>query len=100
MKKLPKQFYKYFWDTDPVMIDMEQYSQQVIERILEWGRSEDMRYLIAEFGREQLIAVLMRSRQLSIRNANYLATIWDVPKEEVLCLQPESRRLHKLSWNR
>lgn len=100
MKTLPKQFYKYFWDTDPVLIDMEKNSESVIERILEWGRTDDLRELLSLFGREKLITVLTHSRQLSLRNANFLATIWDVPKERILCLQPEFRRTHRQSWNR
>lgn len=100
MKPLPKQLHKYFWDTDPMTIDVDQYPKYVIERILEWGRVEDFRWLLRQFGRDELIKVLLSSRQLSIRNANFLATIWDVPKERVLCLQPEYRRLRKLSWNR
>jgi hypothetical protein len=100
MSGLPKQFYKYFWDSDPTTIDMERHPQYVIERVLEWGRSDDLRELISLFGREKLIEVLMHSKQLSLRNANFLATIWDIPKERVLCLQPEFRRTHRQSWNR
>lgn len=100
MKTLPKQFYKYFWDTDPALIDVEKYQQYVIERVLEWGRTDDLRKLLSLFGREKLITVLTHSRQLSLRNANFLATIWDVPKERILCLQPEFRRTHRQSWNR
>lgn len=100
MKVLPKQFYKYFWDSDPSTIDVEKYEKYVIERILEWGRTSDYLWLISEFGRKRLIEVLMQSRQLSIKNANFLATIWDVPKEGVLCLQPEFRRTHRALWKR
>jgi len=100
MKALPKRFYKYFWDTDPVTINVEQYSKYVIERVLEWGRVDDLRELISLFGRDKLIEVLIHSKQLSLRNANFLATIWDVPKERILCMQPEFRRIHRQSWNR
>lgn len=100
MKLLPKQLYRYFWDTDPALIDIEKYSKSVIERILEWGRTEDYQWLIDEFGRDRLIEILTKSRQLSVKNANFLATIWDVPKEGVLCLQPEFRQLHRQLWKR
>lgn len=100
MKVLPKPFYKYFWDTDPASIDIEKYDKYVIERVLEWGRVSDYHWLIQEFGRDKLIQVLMQSRQLSIKSANFLATIWDVPKEKILCLQPEFRRTHRAFWKR
>ncbi len=100
MKALPREFYKYFWDTKPEEIDIEKYDKYVIERILEWGRTADYRWLIAEYGRKRLIEILVKSRQLSIKSANFLATIWDIPKEEVLCLQPEFRRIHRQHWSR
>lgn len=90
--------YRYFWEVEPEKIDVEERAKYVVERILEWGRVEDVKWLIAEYGLPVIKDILTKSRQMPIKQANFWANIWDIPREEVLCIQPEFRQTHRQHW--
>lgn len=98
MKKLPKSMYRYFWDIKAEELDIDRWDQYVIARVLQWGRAKDLRWLSKAYGKEKLIEVLKRSRELSVKNANYFAKVWGIPTMEVLCLQPEFRQQRSKHW--
>lgn len=98
MKQLPKSVWKYFWDTEVGQVDVDKNSHYIIERVLEWGRTEDIKWLIGQYGMSEIKKVLMSSRQMPQKQANFWASIWDIPREEVLCLQPEFRQIHRQHW--
>lgn len=98
MKTLPKQLHKYFWDTDPLTIDAANKSVYVINRILQWGRVDDLRWLREEYGIEALKQVVRRSRELSVKHANFFSLVYDIRREEVLCLQPGFLLKHRNVW--
>ncbi len=99
MKSLPKQFYPYFWDTDPSTIDLENKSAYVISRILQWGRVGDLRLLKQLYGADALRLVVKRSRELSPKHGTFYSLIYDIPREEIACLQKGSRLIHNSVWN-
>lgn len=98
MSGLPKQFYKYFWDTKAEQIDIEKNSAYVINRLLQWGRAPDLKWLKAQYGIESLKLVVKRSRELSPKHGRFFALIYDIPPEEVLCLQLGSRQQPRNVW--
>lgn len=98
MKKLPKQLHKYFWDTDPLTIDVVNKSVYVINRILQWVRIDDLRWLREEYGIEALKEVVRKSRDLPVKHANFFSLIYGIRKEEVRCLQPGFRLQHRNVW--
>lgn len=98
MKTLPKQFYKYFWDTDPSTIDVEMKSAYVINRLLQWGRVAELKWLKKNYGLEALKVVVRRSRELSAKHGNFYSLIYDIPPEEVLCLQMGSLQQPRAVW--
>ena len=95
---MPKQFYKYFWDTDPATIDVENKAAYVITRLLQWGRVEELKWLKQNYGLEALKVVVRRSRELSAKHANFYSLIYDIPPEEVLCLQMGSLQQPRSAW--
>lgn len=98
MKTLPKQFHKYFWDTDPTTIDVESKAAYVINRLLQWGRVEELKWLKQYYGLEALKVVVRHSRELSAKHGNFYALIYGIPPEEVICLQTGSRQQQRGVW--
>lgn len=98
MTPLPTQFYKYFWDTDPTTISLEHHAAYVINRLLQWGRVAELKWLKQQYGQEALKVVVKRSRELSVRHGKYFALIYDIPLEEVICLQTRSRQRLGGAW--
>lgn len=98
MKTLPKEFYKYFWDSDPTTIDVESKAAYVIGRLLQWGRVEELRWLKQNYGLEALKVVVRRSRELSAKHGAFFSLIYDIPPEEVLCLRMRSLQQPRGAW--
>lgn len=100
MNSLPHQLHKHFWDTDPKMVDLQKNSDYVINRLANYGDLESWRWLMSTYQKNQLQDTTRRSRQMTIKTANFFSLLLDIPQREVRCLQPEFRQQHKRSWNR
>ncbi len=64
-----------FWDTDPSRIDTKKNAQYIIERILDFGRDDEVRWLWNFYDRALLRDVVQKSR----------------------CLRPETKKLWELT---
>ena len=53
-----------FWDTDPKHIDLKKNAQYIIERVLDFGRDEEVRWLWKTYDKKLLKKVIARSRCL------------------------------------
>jgi hypothetical protein len=56
-----------FWDTDPETIDTEKHAQYIIERVLDFGHDDEVRWLWHTYSKSQLKKVVSRSRSLRPR---------------------------------
>jgi len=64
----------------------DQYPFYVVERLLENGDTEAVRWIQARFDDETIRGVVCRSRKLSRRTARFWQQILQIPEEDVLCL--------------
>ena len=53
-----------FWDVDPATIDLEKNARYVIERVLDYGNDEEVRWMWDMYPREQIREVVTHSRAL------------------------------------
>ena len=53
-----------FWDTDPEKIDVEKNAQYIIERILDFGRDEEVKWLKAHYDKSLVRNVVSKSRSI------------------------------------
>ena len=51
-----------FWDVDPKTIDPEKHAVYIIERMLEFGRPEELRWLFSRYPKATIREVLKRPR--------------------------------------
>ena len=51
-----------FWDTDPKTIDLQKNAQYVIERILDFGNDNEVRWLWNFYDKPLLSGVIEKSR--------------------------------------
>ena len=61
-----------FWDTDPKKIDLQKNARYVIERIMDLGRDEEVKWMWELYDKTLLKDVAMRSRSLRPRTK----TLW------------------------
>lgn len=65
-----------FWDCDPQAVDLQTHRRFVVERVMEYGDDEAVRWLLRTYAREELSDILRQTRNLSPKTAtcwaNYL----------------------------
>lgn len=97
-KQLPQNLYRFFWDVDPAKMDVGKHRKYVIARLLEYGDTVAVRWVLKSFSKEELVEVLKQSRVISPKTANFWAMMYDIPREEIRCLEPSYLQLHKQVW--
>ena len=98
MKTIPKFLKKYFWDVDFSKLNKEIYASFVIERILEEGNEEAVRWMRDNFDLSQIKNVLFNSKNLSPKSANYWQLIFNLKREKILCLRKSFQKKQRLIW--
>ena len=87
-----------FWDLDSEKLDLKKNSFQIIDRILEWGDFPQVRWMFKTYSKKEIIEVVKKSRQLSLKSANFWAMYYNIPKNEVRCLTKSFRAIQRSIW--
>ena len=53
-----------FWDVNPKEVDLNKHAQYIIERILEFGRDEEVRWMKRNYSQQAIKEVTEKSRVL------------------------------------
>ena len=51
-----------FWDVDPKTIDTKKHARYIIERVLDFGRDEEVRWMFKQYSRKTISDVLHKPR--------------------------------------
>ena len=70
-KALPAHVSRLFWDTDPALIDLRRNQEAVIERVLEFGDLQDVRWVQTRYPGSAIARVLVSSKGLSERSRSF-----------------------------
>jgi hypothetical protein len=97
-KKIPKFLEKYFWDTDCRAISLDVNRQYILKKILEYGDEKAVAWMRKHFKAAEIKKNLACCRGYSAKSANYWALVYDIPKDEVLCLKKRWSRAPKTFW--
>ncbi|MFY9484680.1 MAG: hypothetical protein WAP74_03635 [Patescibacteria group bacterium] len=62
--KLPSFFQSIFWDTRLANIDYKKHSRYVIERVLQWGRPQHVRWLLGHYSKRMILHVAKTGREV------------------------------------
>lgn len=98
MKNLPSFLKRYFWDVDFEQIDVKKQSKDIIGRILEYGDEQATRWMKKKFATQEIVDVLSRYRFVSPKSANYWALVFNLPREQILCLQKHYMATQRKHW--
>lgn len=98
MKPFPRFLKKYFWDVDFKEIDKTKNSRFVIERILEYGEKEAVRWLFKNYSLNQIKEVVSKTRSLSSRSLFFWVLLLNLNKRRVKCLKKSYLERRKIFW--
>ncbi|MBI5810440.1 MAG: hypothetical protein HZB21_04540 [Deltaproteobacteria bacterium] len=74
-RAVPEEFYYLFWDTDPRGIDLKKNARYVIERVLELGGLDAIRWVQRFYPTRLIIETIEASRKITTKSRNFW-TIW------------------------
>ncbi len=88
---LPDFLRPIFWDTDFGQLRVPGHESYIIERVLEYGDDQAIRWLTRTFGLQAIADIVRQSRVLSPNTANLWALVLNIPHEEVRCFSERFR---------
>lgn len=83
---LPEFLRPLFWEVDFDRLRVQGHERYVIERVLEYGDDQAIRWLQRTFNSRAIADVVRHSRKISRNTATLWALVLDVPREQVQCL--------------
>lgn len=95
---LPAEFYGFFWDVDAANLDPSKHAVYVINRLLDKGNVEAVRWVRRNFPEELIIETVKTRRDFSPWNAVFWARFYNISREEVRCLQEPYLTVRKQLW--
>lgn len=102
---LPSFLRPFFWDIEFDQLRIPGRESYVIERLLEFGDDQAIRWLRTTFPAELIAGVVKTSRRISPNTANLWHLVLDIPREAIACFSTPSllrpdRSLSDLPENR
>lgn len=69
--ELPEEFHKYFWDLESDVFVYEKHPRFVAERLLNYGDTGAIKWLLAHMKKSFIRSVIDTSRNLNAKTKNY-----------------------------
>ncbi|OGG03687.1 hypothetical protein A2W14_01400 [Candidatus Gottesmanbacteria bacterium RBG_16_37_8] len=97
-RKLPVSFYFFFWDIDAKKLDPSKRPYYVINRLLDKGNLEAVRWVRKNFPEELIIETIKKMRDFSPKTVIFWSRLLNIPIEEIKCMQEPYRSMRKMHW--
>ncbi len=59
-----------FWDTDPKKLDVQKHAKYIIERIMDFGNDDEVRWMRQQYSKQLLAQVCQKSKELHTSSRN------------------------------
>lgn len=97
-RSVPNQLHQFFWDVDAQKLDPSQHPLFVINRLLDKGNLEAVRWVRRNFPEDLIVKTIKTRRDFSPKTANFWSQYYHIPKEEIKCMQEPYRSLRQQLW--
>jgi hypothetical protein len=91
---LPPFLKRFFWEVNFGDISLPRHETYVIERLLEYGNDDAIRWVKKTFPSETIAMVVRKSRVLSRNTANLWSLVLGIPRGEIRCFSTPSLLPH------
>lgn len=85
-----------FWEIDINSLDPQEYKKYTIERILQYGTIDHVKWMLDNFSDTDIIESVKVSKNIDRRTANYWALYYGINKEEITCFSRHYVRSNSL----
>lgn len=95
---IPKNLYRFFWDVNPEKVNPKEKPYFVIQRLLDKGDVEAVKWTRHNFSNEQIAEVFLKLRDFNARIGRFWTLILDLPVKKVICLQEPYLTMRRQLW--
>lgn len=94
MAKVPEEFHEFFWEVNAGKLDTERNPEYIIERILEHGTLDGVKWMRRTFGDKKIKEYIKTQghRSLSSRTINFWQVIYRFKPEECIPISSMSNK--------
>ena len=85
-----------FWDIDIDKLDVMIHKRYTIERILQFGLAEHIRWMLKQFGKEDITDTVKKSKIIDKKTANYWSIHYGIYKKDILCFNRQSAQSNSM----
>lgn len=96
--KIPPNLYQFFWDVDVKKLDPAEKPYFIIQRLLDKGNIEAVRWVRENYEPEIVRFTLENFRDFSLRSASFWATLYNLPLVKVKCFQKPYLKTRRTLW--
>lgn len=96
--KIPKSLHRFFWDVDVKKLDPKNKPYFVINRLLDKGNVEAVRWVRENYTESQIKETFMRLRDFNPKVGRFWALFLKIPQAKIVCLQPSYLKMRRMHW--
>lgn len=74
-----------FWDADPSDLDLAKHKKYIVQRVLERGTIDDLRFAFKTYGLPEVIDTAKSLRTLEPMALSFIACVANEPRENFRC---------------
>ena len=82
---IPEALFMLFWDVDPATLDLELHKEFIIERVLNMGDEESLKWLWHEYGERVIYDTVINSRRLNLKTARCRQNYFNLKEGQMRC---------------
>jgi hypothetical protein len=97
-KRIPKYLHRFFWDVDVKKLNPQKYPYFVINRLLEKGNIEAVRFVLKNFPKEKIIETFKKIRDFNKKTAYFWSLFLKIPQRKIKCLEPSYLKMRMMHW--
>lgn len=95
---IPTSLHHFFWDVDVVKLDPKKKQYFVINRLLEKGDIEAVKWVRNNYSDKKIEETLKKLRDFSPKVARFWSLYLNIPEKDVVCLQQPYLKMRKTHW--
>lgn len=96
--RIPKSLHRFFWDVNVEKLNPEKMSYFVINRLLDKGNFEAVKWVTKNYSKTQIEETLKKIRDFNPKVGNFWSLYLQIPKSNIACLQTSYLKMRRMHW--
>ncbi len=95
---LPRQFQPLFPSTEVTKLEPQRDKKYIIQELLKNSTLEGWKWMFKNYSNQDLVNVIKNSRSLTGKDVSLWMKYFNIPANEIRCLQTKSQNIPRTYW--